>query len=114
MKEELISLLESFGYPVILQGSLGPSQEYPESFFTFWNSDSYDGSHYNNIAIKYIWDFDINFYSVDPTLVNTLLLQAIELLKNNGWIMSGRGYDVPSDESTHTGRGINVLKIERN
>lgn len=114
MKDTLISLLESFGYPVLLQGSMSEDTAYPESFFTFWNNDSEDGNHYDNDAISYVWDFDVNFYSTDPSLTNTLLLQAKKLLKQNGFIISGKGYDVASDEPTHTGRGMNVLYLELN
>lgn len=113
MKDTLITLLESFGYPVRLQGSLAENEQYPDSFFTFWNTDTTDGSHYDNDAINYIWDFDVNFYSINPALVNTVLLEVRTLLKNNGWIISGKGYDVASDEPTHTGRSINVIYIER-
>lgn len=113
MKDLLIEILESFGYPVFLQGSLSKDEAYPESFFTFWNNDSYDRSHYNNETISYVWDFDVNFYSTDPTLVNTKLLDAKTKLKQQGFIVPGKGYDVASDEPTHTGRGINVLKEER-
>lgn len=113
MKDLLIEILESFGYPVKLQGSLNKDEAYPESFFTFWNNDSYDGSHYDNDAINYVWNFDVNFYSTDPALVNTKLLEAKTKLKQQGFIVPGKGYDVASDEPTHTGRGINVLKEER-
>ena len=112
MKELLINTLLTFDYPVVLQGSINKDEKYPDSFFTFWNNDSYDGSHYDNVPINNIWNFDVNFYSIDPTLVNTKLLEAKSLLINKGFIISGKGYDVASDEPTHTGRGMNVLKIE--
>lgn len=112
MKELLINLLESFGYPVFLQGSLSEDEAYPQSFFTFWNNDTYDNNHYDNNPISYTWNFDVNFYSVDPQLVNDMLLQAKTLLKQNGFIISGNGYDVGSDEPTHTGRGMNALIVE--
>lgn len=112
MKESLIALLETFKYPVFLQGSLNKDVPYPESFFTFWNTPTRDGSHYNDNAISCIWDFSVNFYSSNPTLVNTVLADAIALLKSNGWIISGVGYDVPSDEATHTGRGVDVIYID--
>lgn len=114
MKDLLINIIKSLGYPVFLQGSLGKDEEYPESFFTFWNNSSDDGSHYDNQPISYIWDFDLNFYSSDPTLVNTVLIDAKVLLKQAGFVVRGNGYDVASDEITHTGRGINVLIFENN
>ena len=112
MKDSLINLLKTLGYPVKLQGSLAPNEAYPQSFFTYWNDETEDGSHYDNDAINYIWRFTIYFYSVNPTLVNTALIEAKALLKENGWIVGGKGYDVPSDEATHTGRAIEVLYIE--
>lgn len=112
MKENLIQILSTFGYPVKLQGTISQNEKYPDSFFTFWNNDTYDGSHYDNKPIDYIWNFTINFYSTNPVLVNTVLLQARVLLKQNGWIVSGKGLDVPSDEATHTGRSIDALFIE--
>lgn len=114
MKDLLIQLLETFGFPVRLQGSLGENEKYPDSFFTFWNNETFDGDHYDNDAIYFVWDFDVNFYSTNPALVNSQLLEVRTLLKRNGFIVQGKGYDVASDEPTHTGRGINVLKIETN
>lgn len=114
MKESLINLLKTFGFPVRLQGSLAPNEPYPASFFTFWNNDTFDGNHYDNDAIAYVWNFTINFYSTNPALVNSTLLEAKMLLKANGWIVPGKGYDVPADEPTHTGRSIDVLFIEKN
>ncbi len=112
MKEQLIEILESFGYPVFLQGSLSQDSKYPTSFFTIWNNDTSDQNHYDNEAIAYVWDFDVNFYSVDSSLVNTILNQVKQRLKTNGWIVSGKGRDVPSDEPSHTGRGIDALFLE--
>ncbi len=113
VKELLIETLSEFGYPVLLQGSLSKDEEYPESFFTFWNNNSFDGSHFDNESISAIWDFDVNFYSKDPVLVNSKLLEAKNALKNQGFIVSGQGYDVASDEVSWTGRGMQVLKIEK-
>ena len=113
MKQALIELLETFGYPVMLQGSLLPDEPYPDTFITFWNDSTDDGAFYDNEEHKCVWSFTLNVYSVDPEIVNTLLVQAKSLLKQNGWIVMGKGYDVPSDEKSHTGRGIDVLFIER-
>ena len=109
MEDLLLSTLEALGYPVRLQGSLLPADTYPDSFFTYWN-DSADGdSFYSNTEGAILWAYSLNFYSTDPVLVNTKLLEAKRLLKGAGFIVSGAGYDVPSDEATHTGRGISLL-----
>lgn len=114
VKTLLISTLdEAFHYPIILQGSLSTEDVYPASFFTFWNNDTSDDAFFDNEESQTIWDFDLNFYSNDPDLVNTVLLTAKKLLKSIGFIPDGSGYDVLSDEPTHTGRGINLLYIER-
>jgi len=112
MEDLLIELLESFGYDVSLQGSVADEEEYPESFFTWWNNDSSDGSHYDNESQSEIFDYDVNFYSMDPALPYSMLKKAKELLKKNGFIVSGSGHSVASDEPTHTGRGMNVLYRE--
>ena len=110
MKQALITLLETLKYPVFEQGSV--SSTYPESFFTIWNAETYDQNHYDNEAVAFVWDFDVNFYSTDPALVNTVLLAAITLLKQNKWIISGKGMDIPSGVITHTGRGVTAKYLE--
>lgn len=112
MKDTLISIISTLGYPVIEQGSLDPNDDYPDSFFTFWNPAADGNSYYDNDEHEIMWMFELNFYSNDPQLVNTKLLEAKSLLKQNGWIASGAGHDVASDEITHTGRGMTVMCIQ--
>ena len=111
VKTEVIEILEGFKYPAFLQGSLAEA-DYPDHFFTFWNNSSLDNLHYDNLPVQYVWRFDINFYSIDPMLVNTLIPEVISEFRKRGWIVNGWGFDVPSDEETHTGRGFNALKLE--
>lgn len=115
MEDNLIALLESLKYPVIRQGSLAPDQSYPNTFFTYWNNDEVGESFYDNETTSVDYSFDVNVYSTDPNLAYDLLRQARELLKSNGWIITTRGYDVPSDEITHIGRGMEIefLNFER-
>ena len=114
-KELLISTLtDNFKtYPVYLQGSLSNDDVYPDSFFTYWNNDTLDVSFFDNEPSVVIWDFDLNFYSLDPDLVNTVLLTAKTLLKQAGFIPDGSGHDVASDEDTHTGRGIGLMYMQK-
>lgn len=108
MEDLLINTLEALGYPVRLQGSLLANESYPDHFFTFWNDSADGSSYYSNDEHAIVWAYSLNFYSNDPLLVNTKLLEAKKLLKNAGFIVTGAGYDVVSDEPTHTGRGITV------
>lgn len=112
MKDLLISILESLGYPIFQQGSLSEDDKYPNSFFTFWNNETYDKDFYDNSENFTVWDFDLSFYSVDPALVDEMLVKAKQKLREADFIVRGKGHDVASDEITHTGRGINVLKME--
>lgn len=112
MEDLLIKTLRLLGYPIYRQGSLAEDDIYPESFFTFWNNSNDGASFYDNEERSCIWNFDLNFYSIDSASVKTKLIEAKRLLKAQGFIVVGKGYDVASDEPTHIGRGINVRKIQ--
>jgi len=109
LEDKLIEILSGFRYPVMLQGSLSENEDYPPHFFTFWNNDSASDSFYDNKDHSLVCEYDVNFYSSDPELVYTKLREAIEELKKQGFIISGDGYSVASDEPTHDGRGVHVL-----
>lgn len=112
MKAQLIASLETFGFPVRQQGSVVGT--YPDSFFTFWNNSADDGHHYDNKPIAYDWNFTVSFFSIDPLLVDSKLIEAKSLLEANGWIVPGKGRDAASDEQTHTGRAIDCYFVEKN
>lgn len=114
MEDLLIATIETLGYPVRRQGSFASDETYPDDFFTYWNNASDDGSHYDNAATSTIWDFDVNFYSINTSRTYSELAKCKKALKNAGFIISGNGYDVMSDEPTHTGRGMNALYLEIN
>lgn len=116
MREQFIALLQTFGLPIFLQGSLNKNSAYPSSFFTYWNDTTEDNAHYDNDAIAFNWQFTIYYYTQNENAaqMDGVFLQIRNLFKQNGWIMTGVGYDVPSDESTHVGRAIDVYYIQRN
>lgn len=103
MKAKLIELLETFKYPVFLQGSLNPAEAYPDSFFTFWNPSNNDSGFYSGSPIRSVWLFFVYFYSNDPELVATIPEQARQLLKINNFIVQGMPNDISVDRPTHTG-----------
>jgi hypothetical protein len=115
MEENLINLLQTFGYPVFRQGSLSEGEAYPDTFFTFWNNSETGQSFYDNETAIVDYDFSVNVYSTDPETVYSLIASARTLLKSNNWIIVSRGYDVGSDEITHVGRGFEIeyLNTER-
>lgn len=112
MEDNLIKVLASFGYPVYRQGSMSNDEIYPETFFTFWNNDSLDHSHYDNAEYGTEWDFDVNIYSSNPELTYSVLANARVALKAAGWIIPSKGHDVASDEATHIGRGLNAIYLQ--
>lgn len=109
MEDLLIKALESLGYPVRQQGSFLPDEKYPDHFFTFWNNTTDGGAFYDNEETAVTWDYSLNFYSSNPELIGETILKAKKLLKGAGFIVTGLGHSVMSDEPTHTGRGITVL-----
>lgn len=112
MEETLINLIKTLGYPVLRQGSLPESTKYPDTFFTFWNNQDIAHSNYDNSCALCQYDYDINVYSNDPSTCFDLLASARELLLDEDWIITTYGYDMPSDEITHIGRGLNATKLK--
>lgn len=112
MEDALIELLSSLGYEVYRQGSFAEGAKYPDSFFTFWQTESPDHAHYDNNDYGTEWRYDVYFYSNDPAKTYEVLELARALLKQNRWIIPSKGYDVYSDEPTHTGRGMQALYLE--
>lgn len=105
--DKLIELLETFGFPVYRQGSLAKNAPYPPTFFTFWENPE-NVTDYDNQTKFVIYDFNIYVYSNDPQTLADTLAAARTLLKQNDFIIVSRGFDVSSDEQTHTGKGFEV------
>lgn len=107
MEDILIELLGAFGFPVYRQGSA--PEEYPADFFTFWNTSEDGLAYYDNQVVRVGYAFDVNFYSNNSANTYDYLRRARKLLQENGWTIIRRGYDMSSDEPTHTGRGMEVV-----
>lgn len=109
MVDLLIQTLEPLDYTIRQQGSFLAEEKYPDHFFTYWNDSSDGEGFYDNEEGAIIWQYSLNFYSIDPAKVDSVLLEAKELLKKAGFVANGAGYAVMSDEPTHTGRAITIL-----
>lgn len=112
MKNKLIAVLEKYGVPVFLQGTLNPEEAYPETFITFWTDSTSDGAHFDNVTTSYDWAISIILYSSNPEIVNTLPATMRADLKAAGFIPQGKGFDVPSGNPTHTGWALDVNVTE--
>lgn len=112
MKQKLIDVLKSFGYPVKLQGSINEKEAYPDTFITYWTTDVLDNAHYDDEPTSYAWDFAVIIYSNDPLIIDAKKDEIKLALKNAGFIPQGKGMDVLSDEPTHTGWAMDFYYIE--
>lgn len=113
MKQSLITVLETFcPNNVFLQGTLNSEQAYPDEFITFWTNYTDDDEHYDDETYSVEWNFSVNFYSTNPTNVNTKPDLIIAALKSAGFIPQGKGNDIPCDRPSHTGWAMEFIAKE--
>lgn len=111
MKDTLINVLETFcPNNVYLQGTL--SESYTDSFITFWTDEVPEADFLDDEPAAALWNFSVNYYSDDPTKVNTVPDQIRTALKEAGFIPQGKGRDLPSDRPTHTGWTMDFIVRE--
>lgn len=104
MKQELINILSTLGYPVFLDGSINPDNAYPDAFFTFFNTDSEEDMFYSGAPIGEVWRFRVWFVATDPTLVETVPEQARQALRSAGWTLVDMPRDGAVDVPSHTAK----------
>lgn len=109
----LIDALSVLGCDVTMQGSYAEDEQLPADFFTYWINDSDDGNHYDNQASSTNDYISLNFYSTSPNNTYSYIKQVKKLLKEKGFIVSGNGYNIASGVTTHYGRAIDVIYVER-
>lgn len=114
MKQKLVGILDKFcPNNVYLQGTMHPDEAYPADFVTFWTPSTDDAAHYDNAVAAVDWTFYVVYYSNDPAQVNTKPFEIAADLKAAGFVQRGRGYDILSDEPTHTGWAMEFMCVER-
>lgn len=110
MEQSLITLLESFGYPVRRQGSI--SGRYPATFLTIWCDGSPDHAYYDNRPFGTAWQYSIYIYSSVPDVLFSLTEAVRQKLMDAGWTVPSKGSDAPSDEPSHAGKSITAYYLE--
>lgn len=114
VKNLLISILENYCPDnVYLQGTLNANETYPDTFITFFITDSNFGSFYDDDANRVNWSIAVMIYSTDPTQLDTISSGIIRDLKAAGFVPENAGNDIPSDVETHTGWAIDFIYIEQ-
>ena len=97
---------------VYLHGTLEPFAEYPDTFVTFFTDNTDDRAFYNNNVTSIDWTFSVILYSSDPNVIEEGAPQIIAALKAEGFIPQGKGRDILSDVSTHTGWVMDFIITE--
>lgn len=114
----LLEVLEEMGYvqgeTIFLHGSIEDDLPYPDSFWTFRNYNNEFRNYRDNKPMQTDWTYSLNFYSNNPTIIDSQMLEAVEKLQERGFIVQGKGYDAISDEKTHTGKENTLIYREDN
>lgn len=103
MIDKLIGLLDTYGCPVYMHGSMAKDEPYPEKFITYQLTGSPEQDFFDGKPHGTQWRFAVAFYTSDPELLSTMPKRIYTDLKAAGYIPQGKGYQTPSDEPTHTG-----------
>lgn len=112
MWSKLEEIFKKIGLDYSRQGSYSDSSEYPPSFFTFWNFDTPDEGFYDNKANRAVWFWQVYYYTNDPTTLYSRMDEFIKYAKEAGFIIEGKGNDIPSDRPDYPGRMITIKYIE--
>ncbi len=112
MWEKLEEVFKKLNLPYSRQGSYESSEDYPNSFFTFWNFDTPEDGFFDNEANRAIWYWQIYYYSNDPSTIYSKMQEFINLAKQERFIVEGKGNDIPCDRPDYTGRMVRIKYIE--
>ena len=109
---ELFEIFEKLGLPYFRQGSLS-DDNYPNSFFTFWNIDTPSDCFYDNEERCYKEIINVYFYTNNPKIIYSKMDEFIKEAKLKGFIVEGHGKDTSSGKIDYFGRYITITIIHR-
>lgn len=117
MKQKFIASIAKCGFiegeTLILQGTLDKNQPYPDNFVTIWTDFTADNGHFDNAVTSVDWHFTAILYSNNPKTLFKKANELIDTLRADGFIPQGKGQDIPSDETTHTGWAMEFIGVEK-
>ena len=113
MWSKLEAVFNKIGLPYARQGSFSDESEYPQSFFTFWNTATDEDSFYDDESHKAEWRWNVYYYTNDLSTLYTMLdVEFVKVAKEFGFITEGRCSDVKSDRPDYPGRMIRIIYVE--
>lgn len=112
MWSKLEKVFNKMGLAYSRQGSYSNKNEYPPSFFTFWNPNTSEAAFYDDKAHKAIWYWSIFYYTKFPETLYSRMDEFAKLAKEEGFIVEGRGNDIQSDRPDYPGRTITIIYVE--
>lgn len=114
MWSELEKVFLETGVDYHRQGSLSEGKKWAKSFFTFWNFNTPDEGFYDNESHRTVWYWQVYYYTSNPATLYTGIEDFISKAKSAGFIVDGKGIDIPSDRPDYVGRMVTVIWIENN
>jgi hypothetical protein len=106
--QKLFELFDEIGLPYHRQGSLA-NQDYPPSFFTFFNIDTPPESYYDNKLTRYNEYVQIGFYTNDASKIYSQLDIGGEFYKkikekSKDFVLAALPKDADADDDNYFGR----------
>lgn len=96
--------------PVYIEGDAPP--ELPNEYYTISEDYTSNAVAADNRAREHLYEFTLKWYTRDAERLYTGLNEAIELLLNKGYDISGVGYKNATYQNTWYSRAVDVEKIE--
>ena len=112
MWSKLQEVFDYLALPYYRQGSLAEDDDIPESFYTFWNTDTKDLSHYDDEPHRIEWTWRVWAYTDDASEIYSHADNLIAAAQASGFIVIGRGRDIDAASPTTYGREITLKFIE--
>lgn len=102
--------LKELNKPIFIEGEA--PQDLPDEYYTISEDATSDNLNADNEALEHLYEFTLKWYTNNANNVYKGLNDAIKLLKNKGYIISGVGYHNATYKNTWFSRMVDVEKID--
>ena len=101
--QKLFDLFDKIGKPYFRQGSLS-DEDYQPEFFTFWNIDTPQDSHYDNQLHAWNEYIQVGYYTNDANKIYSGMDDFVAQATAQGFIIAGLPQDANADKAGYFGR----------